>query len=192
MALNDDAVLTAAVGYVYLAPEDTAAPTPAEIEAFTAAVPGLPVGYVTVGHTSRDDLPEFGFDGGDTEAKGTWQNSALRTVVTDPAVDFVTFTLHQFDEASLALYYGQANQSATVGEFSVNTSGGITRKALLIVIVDGDTNLAFYAPRTDIKREDAIANATDEFSTLPLRATLIGGGAVLLSWISSDTGVNPS
>src|SRR5690606_16689093 len=50
-------------------------------------------------------LPEFGFDGGDTEPRGTWQAEALKTIVTDPAVDYVTFTAHQFDDQVFEFYY---------------------------------------------------------------------------------------
>lgn len=294
MALNDAAVLTAAKGYIYVATQDTAAPTPTQVDTFnpvtfgcetqTVTITGAPTGgsftltfsaqttaaiawnataatvkaaiealsnvgvgntvvtggplpasavlvtfvgalagqaqtlmtatptltggttpavgvakttlvngFQTVGHTSRNDLPQFGFDGGDSTAKGTWQNEVLKTVITDAAVDFVTFNLHQFDEAGLALYFGQTNSSATVGEFSVAGSpGAITRKALLIVIVDGLTNVGFHAPRVDVKREDALALAIDEFATLPLRATFVSGGPSLFSWISLDTGVNPT
>jgi hypothetical protein len=193
MALNDSAVLTPAKGYIFTAAADTAAPSPAVIEAFTSTTPGLDVAWDSIGHTSREDLPEFGFDGGDSDVKGTWQNEALKTVITSAAIDFVTFNVHQFDEATLNLYYGTTNASSTVGQYSVAGSpGGVTRKALLIVIVDGTTNIAFYAPRVDIRRNDSLSLAVDSFAAMPLRATFIGGGAVLFSWISSDTGVNPT
>lgn len=191
MALNDNAVLTAAKGYIFTAPEGTAAPTPAEVSSFNP-VNGFS-GWDNIGHTSRDELPEFGFDGGDTETRGTWQNEALKTVVTEAAVDYVTFQLHQFDEEGLRLYYGTPNSSTVDGQFTVASSpGGATRRALLIVIVDGETKIAFYAPKTDIRRDDAMALSVDEFAALPLRATFLGGDPNgLFSWISEDTGVNP-
>lgn len=183
MALVDDAVLTAAKGYIFTAEQDTPAPTPQEVFDF---VDGTSLtGWDNLGHTARDELPEFGFDGGDTEPRGTWQNEALKTVTTDPAVDYVTFTAHQMDPETLALFYGQANSSSDENVYSVASSpGASTRKALLIVIVDGDTKVAFYAPRTDIRREEAATMAVDEFATLPMRSTFLGGGEVLFSWIT--------
>ena len=89
MALNDNAVFTAATGYVLVAPVGTAYPTAAEIEAFDpeAAENGLLAAWEEIGHTSSEDLPEFGYDGGDTESRGTWQKKSLREVTTEAAVD---------------------------------------------------------------------------------------------------------
>ena len=272
MALNDNAVLTAAVGWVYAAPVGTAAPTPAEIKAFDpstfaaaagaktltvasaatgtytlsvggtasagispaatvaeikaaieaisgvgagkvtitggvggpytitldasvtgaltvtstgltggtatlAAVTAVGTGWSNVGHTSRGDLPEFGFEGGDTEVKGTWQNESLREVVTDPIADFLTLMLHQFDTESFELYYGK-NASSTPGVFGV--AGGTPaplERALLIVIVDGKNQVAFYSPKASIRRDDSISLAVDEFAALPVRATFLKHGA---------------
>lgn len=278
MSLNDNAVLTAAVGWVYTAPVGTARPTPAEIKAFnpstfaaasgskeltiggtggtytlsvggsataaiafdanaaaiksalealtavgagkatvtgtgpytisldssvvgaltgtftsvtgagTNALVDVPVhgqGWTNVGHTSRGDLPEFGFEGGDTEVKGTWQNESLREVVTDPIADFLTLMLHQFDTESFELYYGK-NASSTAGVFGV--AGGTPaplEKALLIVIVDGTTQVAFYSPKASIRRDDSISLAVDEFAALPVRATFLKHGAAnKFEWIA--------
>lgn len=197
MALNNAAVVTAARGYIFTAPEGTPAPTPAQIDAFNPTA-GFS-GWDNVGHTSADDLPEFGFDGGDTSTKGTWQNASLRTIVTDPPVDSVKFTLMQFDENALSLYYGQANSSGVPDIFRVSgPSSTPTRKALLIVIVDGGTQIAFWAPSADVVRSDSISLATDDFGGLPVQATLLqwtgelGGDTVTVQfdWISSDTGVS--
>jgi len=202
MAINDNAVFTAAKGYVLLAAEGTAAPTPADVAAFdpevgitSLAADGIAtVEWDSVGHTAEDELPEFGFDGGDSEVKGTWQNPALKEVITDPAVDFMTFSLHQFDEAALELYYGVTNSSATVGQYDVDDAPTTTTKrALLVILVDGDINVAFHATKAGIKREGAIELDREELTTLPLRATFLKmTGKKLFSWISLGTGVNPA
>lgn len=160
----------------------------------TPSTTGAPWGWSMLGHTSRDDLPEFGFDGGDTETKGTWQNSAVKQVITNPTVDSVTFKLHQFDEQGLALYYGAANASVTVGEFAVaDAAVSGVEKAILIVIVDGTAKIAFHAQRSSIQRDDSVSIAVDEFAALPLKATFLKNGtANLFSWISLDVPVNPS
>src|SRR5690606_37930016 len=118
MALNANAVYTAAKGYVYVADvADAVAPTPAEIKAFIGES-GLGAPWRDLGHTSREELPEFGFDGGETETRGTWQNAALRTVVPEAAVDYVVVQLHQFDDEALELYYGVPNASEDPGQYS--------------------------------------------------------------------------
>lgn len=195
MALNNDAVFTAARGYIYTAPIGTTGPTPAAIDAFDPdAVTPVGAGWNNIGHTSREDLPEFGFEGGDVEARGTWQAEVLREVVTEALADYVTFNLHQFDEEGLSLYYGTANASSTEGIFEVaNSAAGVTERALVIVVVDGDSKIAFHAPKASIRREDAIEMAVDEFSVLPLRATFLKEtGSPLFQWISLDTGINPA
>ena len=190
MALNDNAVVLPAVGYIYVAAVDTAAPTPAAIEAFDPTV-GLS-GWVQLGHTSRDDLPVFGFDGGDAETMGSWQNASLRRVTTEVAQDFVTFNALQLDEQILSYYYGVSNPGSTVGKFDVTDSSvsGI-ETALVIVIVDGDATIGFHASKVSMGREDSIELAVDEFVAVPLRASILKSGSnPLFSWLSYDTGVN--
>lgn len=179
MAENNDAVLTAGAGWVFLAPANTASPTDVQVSPLSGGFDptDLPVAWVPIGHTSRDDLPEFGSDGGDTEVRGSWQNASLRQVVTAVNTDFVTLNLLQFDNDTLSLYYGAAN-ALDNGErrFRVQTSStGTVEKALLIVIVDGDVSVGFYAPKASFKREDAISLATDDFGALPVRATFLQG-----------------
>jgi len=142
-------------------------------------------GWKTVGHTSREEMPEFGYDGGDSEVRGTWQNAQLRRVQTEVPADYVTMQLHQWDALGLSLYYGP-NASATPGVFGFD--GGVVEAneyALLIVIIDGNTKVGFHASKADIGRDDAISTPVDEFATLPIRATFLKmPGRLLFSWIS--------
>ncbi|GAB3912697.1 hypothetical protein ACFQ1S_06445 [Kibdelosporangium lantanae] len=192
MTMNDNAVVTASRGFIFTATAGTAPPTPSVIDTFKPDT--TLTGWTSVGHTSDEDLPEFGFDGGDTETKGTWANRALRTVETEAPVDYVQFSLQQFDSHALEMYYGVQNSSTDPGVFAVRrTAAKLPDQALLIVVVDGPTSIAFYAPRTTIRRQDAIALATDEFGNLPVRATILDDGTGdLLRWISLDTGINPA
>jgi len=173
MALNDDAVFTAAKGYIFRGAVDALPPTQQLVFDYVDAASTL-TGFTLIGHTSRDDLPEFGFDGGDTETKGTWQSAALRTVQTDPPVDFVTFNLVQLDEDTLELYYGATNEAAVTGTYSVNGAvGGETKASLVVLLIDGTEKMAFYANNVGLRREDAIALATDDFAVLPMRGTVL-------------------
>lgn len=188
MALNDDAVLTAAVGYVFKGPIGTPAPTPTELAALDLTTfASLHVDWAQVGHTSRDDMPEFGFTGGDTTVKGTWQKKRLREIATgDPVADFVKITLEQFDSASLALYYG-ADAAATPGVFGVDGNFTPVEAALLVIIVDGDVVLGFYSAKASIKRDDSINLPVDDFAGLPIKATFLDHpGFRLYDWINED------
>ncbi len=150
----------------------------------TVTVAKAPNGWVPIGHTSQDDLPEFGYDGGDTEVKGSWQNANLRETEKDTPVDHVTVKLEQFDKNSLELYYGE-NASTTSGVFGVE--GGGTRsveRALLVIVVDGTLKIGFYAPKASIRRDDSISLAKDDFGTLPIKATFLKmPGRRLFDWI---------
>lgn len=144
-------------------------------------------GWAPIGHTSRGDMPEFGFDGGDTEVKGTWQNESLREVVTKPVADFLTLFLHQFDTSAFELYYG-ADSSATAGVFGVaNGNVAPLEKAFLVVIVDGNNRVGFYAPKASVRRDDSINMPVDEFASLPVKATFLKYGvANKFEWINTD------
>lgn len=189
MALNDAAVLTAAVGYVYLnSTLGAAAPTPAALKTINLENTSAwtPTTWKLVGHTSRNDMPEFGFDGGDTEVKGTWQRKKLKEVQTSDLVDSLTIKLQQFDEDALELYYG-ANASVTEGEFAVSGTFSPVERALLVVIQDGTTRLGFYASKASIKRDDAIDLPVDDFASLPIKATFLNNSTdPLFKWINED------
>lgn len=186
MALNDNAVFTAATGYVLVAPVGTAYPTVAEIEAFDpeAEDNGLLAAWEEIGHTSSEDLPEFGYDGGDTESRGTWQKKSLREVTTDPAVDYVTIGLQQFDQTTLEYYFGP-NVSVEDGVYGIDRSDApAIERAILIIVIDGNNKMAFAATKASIRRDDSIEMATDEFATMPVRATFLKQtGMNLFRWI---------
>lgn len=187
MGYNDNAVFTAATGYIFTGPVGNAAPTPAELAALdfeTYGVDDVASGWATLGHTSEEDLPEFGFDGGEKETRGTWQKKNLREVSTDTPVDYLLMRAQQFDSETLALYYGE-NTSSTAGVYSVDSSDSPSiERALLLVLVDGVNRIAFSAPKTSIRRDDSIELSTDGFGTLPLRATLTKEtGKPLFQWI---------
>lgn len=143
-------------------------------------------GWTNYGHTSRDDMPEFGFDGGDTEVKGSWQKKALREVLSgDPIADSVTIKLEQWDNNTLELYFGEKDESSPDGVFGVSGDFNPIEKALQMIIVDGSVKLGFYAAKASIKRDDSVELPVDDFSTLPVKATFLKmTGRRLYDWIN--------
>lgn len=143
-------------------------------------------GWKTIGHTSRNDMPEFGFDGGDTTVKGTWQKKRLREVASgDPVADSVTVKLQQWDAGSLELYFGE-NASVVSGEFAVSGDFVPVEYAFLVIVVDGTAHLGFYSPKASIKRDDSLDLPVDEFSSLPIKATFLNLGSLpLYKWLSA-------
>ncbi|UJD20863.1 major tail protein [Mycobacterium phage Zimmer] len=190
MAENDEAVLTAAVGYIYVADPGTKPPTPTELKTIDLTqATAWPVGltaWKSVGHTSRGTLPEFGFDGGDSEVKGSWQKKKLREIQKDDPIDHLTVVLHQFDEESLSLYYGD-NASVEAGVFGYSGSGAANEKAGLVIIEDGDLRLGHHFHKAGVKRDDSIDLPIDDLAALPVKFTYLNHNAELLfTWINED------
>ncbi|BCP36364.1 hypothetical protein MINTMi198_17340 [Mycobacterium intracellulare M.i.198] len=146
-----------------------------------------PNGWVNVGHTSRDDLPEFGFDGGKKQMRGTWQRKRLREVESgDPTEDSLKFTLEQFDRNSLELYFGE-DAADTSGVFGVDGNFTPVEKSVFVVLVDGDARVGFYASKAEISRDASIKMPLDNFAGLPVKATFLNYGTRrLYDWISLD------
>jgi hypothetical protein len=144
-------------------------------------------GWTQVGHTARNDLPEFGFDGGKTELRGSWQKQRLREVEQGtPIEDMVKITLEQWDKNTLPLYFGQ-NLSSTVGVYAADGLHTPQNYSLLIPLVDGTTKIACYSPKSAIVRDAAIKLPIDDFAQLPIKATFLNYGIQpLFQWISLD------
>lgn len=179
MALDESQVYLPARGYIFIGDEGTSAPD--DIDSFD--VTEGTEDWENIGHTARDELPEFGFDGGDTENLGTWQNATLRVVETETTTHYVTFNVHQFNNLTLGLYYG-SDGGSTPDRFEVQEGTGGSDRALLIVIVDGQNRVAFHAPAVTIRSEDSISLESDAFAYLPLRATLRTTGEYTMAWIA--------
>ena len=189
MAQNDDAVLVAALGYVYTAPPGTPAPTPAaldDINLLDTSTWGTGLtAWKSVGHTSRDKLPEFGFDGGDPEVKGSWQKKKLREITKDDPIDSLMVTLHQFDKEALGLYYGP-NQSTTPGVFGYKNQT-TNERAGLVIIADDDVRIGHHFSKASVRRDDAIDLPIDDLAALPIKFTYLDfEDELLFSWISED------
>ena len=146
-----------------------------------------PSGWEPIGHTNNDDLPEFGYDGGDSETKGSWQKKVLKTITTETPVDYVTIKALQFDMDTLEYYYGK-NASKVENVFGVDAPNGKdVERAILIVLKDGDYKIAFSAAKAGLRRDESIALEADDFATLPLRATFVKHpGRHLFEWTNAE------
>lgn len=168
MALNDNATLVIGAGNFYTAPQSTALPT--DLTAVTTP-------WEVVGHTSIEDIFGASSDGGDATTLGTLQNKNLRTTYATRTESF-TFTIEQFDAASLKLYYGSNMVSNADGTLGVHQSPTPTVSAFLAVFTDGTNHFAFYAPKAEIFRGDDLSiSDTESLAGLPLKVTPLNDGA---------------
>lgn len=143
-------------------------------------------GWKNVGHTSRGKIPEFGYEGGKSEVKGSWQKKKLRKINSEDPIDYVTVVLHQFDKDALDLYYGP-NASTTAGEFAVKSGTQPNEKSGLIIIEDGDVRLAFHFYKSEVQRDEKIDLPIDDLAALPVKFTFLDyEDEALFAWISED------
>lgn len=172
MALIDAAAIVAAGGYIYIADPDTA--KPAKIT--DPLVPGT--GWESIGHTSADDLPEFGRDGTDATVKGSWQNAKLRQTTPDVTYS-LTFKSIQATAQTYGLYFG-AGPGAVQADKSFRIPAVATPqvKAVLVILVDGANFVPLWHPRVSLLGSDAVAMATDDFVTFPIKGVMLGSSTI--------------
>lgn len=81
----------------------------------------------------------------------------------------MTFTLVQFDEDGLRLFYGANAPTLPNGMIGVPQDPQPTQAAFLAVFVDGENHFAFYGPKAEIYRADDLSIAdTESLAGLPL------------------------
>lgn len=159
MAKNDAATLVINSGNYLTAPVGTA--MPADLRN-----PGSE--WENVGHTALDEVFSLSSEGGEATILGTLQNKNLRTVYS-PRSESFAFTLQQFDESSLRLYFGANAPTLADGSIGVPQNPVPTKCAFLVVFVDGDNVFAFYAPKAEVFRGDDMSLAdTESLAGLPL------------------------
>lgn len=189
MALTDDAVLVPGVGHIFTNPTLGSKWTLAQLNTYQSAGT-VPASWVELGHTDLDTIVTFAQDGGDTTTKGSWQNSALRTVITTATVDSFTVNAEQIlDDDILTLYYGGGDNSTTAGEFALPDAPAATERAVMLVMLDGTTPLGFAVPKASILRADSATFASDDFAKFPLKFTLLQqSGMKRAYWINDALG----
>lgn len=166
MTMIDEALVVAGGGFIYFVEPDTPKPT----RIADPLNPGPE--WTNIGHTSREDLPEFGRDGDDPEALGSWQNAKLR--MTTPDITYsVTFQALQASADTYWFYIG-------AGEDAIQPDGSIRIPAtpvpqiqsLSVILVDGKRFVPLWHPRVSLLGSDAIEMATDDFVFFPITGTI--------------------
>ncbi|UQI46718.1 hypothetical protein M1P56_21375 [Streptomyces sp. HU2014] len=171
MALVDDAAFVAAGGYIYIADPDK--PKPVLTDPLKP-----PAGWESIGHTSRDDLPEFSRDGDDAEVKGSWQSAKLRQM--SPVVTYsVTLQSIQASAETYQLYFGAGPGAVQADKsFRIPATPVPQVKSLLVVLVDGARFLPLWHPRVSLMGSDAVSLAVDDFVKFPIKGTFLSSSLI--------------
>lgn len=172
MALNNDATLVIGAGNYFTAPyvAESVAALPSDLSSITSP-------WEAVGHTSLEEIFSITSEGGEATNIGTLQNRTLRTRYSD-RVETISFTLQQFDEDGLKLYYGSNATIGSGGEVRVPQSPTPTVCSFLAVFVDGTNYFGIYAPKAEIFRgDDLSAGDTESLAGLPLTVKPLNHGS---------------
>ena len=163
MAQNDEATLVIGAGNYFTAAYNAVTP-----EAMPADLSAPGVNWESVGHTSLEEIFSVTSEGGEATTLGTLQNRTLRTTYSN-RTETINFTLQQFDEAGLKLYYGANATVGAGGEVRVPSKPTPTVCSFLAIFTDGDNHFAIYAPKAEIFRADDVSvSDTESLAGLPL------------------------
>jgi hypothetical protein len=167
LAIVDNATLVIGAGN-YFTHETLGQALPTDLLNPNAGITEPAPMWENVGHTSLEDIFSIASEGGEQTTLGTLQNRSLRTT-TSTRTETINFTLQQFDEAGLKLYYGANATVGSAGELQVPVNPQPTLCAFLVVFTDGVKEFAFYAPKAEVFRADDLsAGDTESLAGLPL------------------------
>ena len=171
-------------------PNATTIPTLASLESYVAGGDpnaNLPVGFTPLGDTSADDLPKWEEDGGSSDVLRTWwYEKAMEDV--KPGTRSIVVQALQFDSDTMDLRDGLGTKGIDTWSAPANRSS--TEKGLLVVYIMGSKVVGEFMPRTSVRGDGAIDHATDKFSQIPLRATVLTptGSLTEHHWIGAGFG----
>ena len=160
MAQDDQNVVVAGTGAVYVAPVGTAVP----VDLAAPAAPWSDIGYV------GEDGVTFTFSR-DQEDVNAWQVSTpVRVLVTNEPVG-IAFELLQFDRETVALAFRGGTFTGIAPAPIVYTppdAGASDERALLIDAIDGDAQFRFAFPRVQLTEDVEFQLVRSDAVRLPL------------------------
>lgn len=184
----DGATLIINTGNYFVAPVGTAAPD-------DLRRPGPE--WSSVGHTSLEDIFALSSEGGEATVLGTLQKKSLRTSYS-ARTETMTFTLQQFDRASLRYYFGR-NMVELEDDprfLGVPQTPSPTQVAFLVVFVDGENTFSFYAPKAEVMRSDDMElSDTESLAGLPIGVTPMiytPAGGIANEWAWAVSPIEPA
>lgn len=105
-------------------------------------------GFKWIGDTSSETLPEFESDGGDSNAKRTWDRKDVRVTMEDKSYS-VTFASVASTAESINAAFPGSKWLEDEKAWDINL-GGSVEKSILIVIEDGEMVAAHLFPRVSL------------------------------------------
>lgn len=190
MPLLDNATLVPGAGNYFYAPYTTPA------EAVPTDLTVVEGNWDNIGHTSIEEILGLASEGGEATVLATLQNSSLRTTYS-ARTETLTFTLQQFDEDSLRLYFGSnmvdvGDGTTTPLMLGVPTNPQPTLGSFLAVFIDGMNHFGLYVPKAEFFRnEDWSMADNSSLAGLPLGVKPMQDGSNTWTYAVTPLGVTP-
>jgi len=185
MGVNRDALIIPGHGTLFTGPKNTVLPDD-PLSAFT--LNGKPpTGWDNVGHTSKDNAPEFKRDGGEATMENSWLEDGVKAIYSAVAWKFGA-KLIQVDASTLDLSFGGRFDERDGGYIVPNSSTGI-EKAIFLLGVDGTGRIGFYLPNTSINLEDAPSMDAGKFLEFPILASILPAPESIIPSVNGRPGI---
>lgn len=179
MALESSETVVIGGGNVFLGPVGTVMPV-------DLAIPGI--GWNNIGYISEDGPTPSGFQRDKTSLFAWNTSNPLRTSYS-PSEPTITFTLLQFDEFTLAEYFGGGTFTAGTGgdphTFEAPANGVAQEHAMIIDWLDGLRSYRWQIPKCAIAASGDMTLTREQFLQMPVAASILApnsGAPFTLLW----------
>lgn len=174
LVLDDTALVVASRGSIFVAAANTAMPA-GGINSFAQIMVGKTppptiTGWERVANTSREALPEFSVEAGDTTSLGTWDTEKVRTVYGASNISWSFRPLQHDADTVIKLANGWA--AASGGGAVIGATGWQFAAAYVICVFDGTMVSGFYIPNNDSIMTGLPSLSVNAFSEMQVTNTI--------------------
>jgi hypothetical protein len=185
MAVNSDALFIPGHGTLFVASKHTNPPDN-PLAAFSLTGPA-PAGWDNIGHTSKDNPPEFTRDGGEPNLQSSWLQDGVAAIY-GPTTWKLSFKPIQLTREIFDLGFGGVINGADGSYIVPNSTTGMDR-ALFLLCTDGSGSLGFYMPNTSTTLEEAPKLDIEKFIEVPLTSSILAASEANIPSVNGKPGI---
>ena len=148
LAVKPESLIVASRGTVFVSNPNVALPENGLKDlALSIGAASSPAGWERVPNTSRENLPSFDVEQGNSKILGSWDVKSLRTVYEDGSVK-LSFRVLQHDPDTMIKFLNGWKTETLEGAVMPASNWAITC-GLAVVILDGNTVSGYHIPNMD-------------------------------------------
>lgn len=148
---------------------------PAEIKKFSLSDANtIPKGFQAIGYTSKENLPAFEKEGGETTVLDAWETASVDSFTTDVKRS-LTFNMMAWSKEVLQLAYGSGagTWDDTLKMQWADSHVNLTEKSLIIVFAGGAKRAGIFIPRCNLSLGDELSLNAEGAVETQLKATIL-------------------